>query len=48
MQIVSAAFEGKRLLQRHQAVNAAMAPLMGGIHALSIKKVQTPEQAQQA
>lgn len=47
--VVSPAFEGKRLLDRHKAVNAALAPLMPDIHALSIKKSKTPaEDAAQA
>jgi BolA protein len=42
--IVSPAFAGKRLLERHKMVNAALAPLMGSIHALSIRKAKTPEE----
>ena len=43
--IVSPAFAGKRPLQRHQMVYAALGTRMGGdIHALSIK-AQTPEEA---
>ena len=34
--LVSAAFEGKRLIQRHQLVYAALGELMGRIHALGI------------
>jgi acid stress-induced BolA-like protein IbaG/YrbA len=42
--IVSAAFAGKRPLQRHQMVYAALGQRMGGdIHALSIKAL-TPEE----
>ena len=43
--IVSGAFAGKRLLQRHQLVYAALGALMGGeIHALSIDAL-TPEES---
>jgi acid stress-induced BolA-like protein IbaG/YrbA len=36
--VVAAAFEGRRSLQRHQLVYAALGPLMGReIHALSIQ-----------
>lgn len=36
--LVTQLFEGKSLLQRHQAVNQALAePLKGPIHALSIE-----------
>lgn len=42
--IVCAAFEGKRLLARHQMVNHALGKEMGHeIHALSMKTL-TPEQ----
>ena len=34
--IVSAQFEGRRALQRHQLVYAALGELMGRIHALGI------------
>lgn len=34
--------------ERHKAVNAALAPLMPHIHALSIKKCKTPEEAAKA
>ena len=35
--VVSAAFEGQRLLARHRRVNAALADeLAGGVHALAI------------
>ncbi|PRW21101.1 putative bolA [Chlorella sorokiniana] len=40
--VVSPQFEGKRLLERHKLVNAALAPLMPEIHALSIKKAKSP------
>jgi acid stress-induced BolA-like protein IbaG/YrbA len=43
--VVSSAFAGKRLLQRHQLVYAALGTLMGGeIHALSIDAL-TPDEA---
>ncbi len=43
--IVSSTFAGKRLLQRHQLVYAALGALMGGeIHALSIDAL-TPEES---
>ncbi|MEY4762437.1 MAG: hypothetical protein RLZZ200_2293 [Pseudomonadota bacterium] len=43
--VVSAAFAGKRPLQRHQLVYAALGELMGGeIHALSIDAL-TPAEA---
>jgi acid stress-induced BolA-like protein IbaG/YrbA len=42
--IVSAAFAGKRPLQRHQMVYGALGERMGGeIHALSIRAL-TPEE----
>lgn len=44
VRIVSAEFDGQALLARHRAVNAAVAPLMGSIHALTIKAL-TPAQA---
>lgn len=44
IEIVSEKFEGKRLLERHRIVNAALAEQMKEIHALSIKKAQTPSQ----
>lgn len=34
--LVSAAFDGKRKVARHQAVYAAMGPLMQQIHALAL------------
>ena len=34
--IVSALFEGKRAIQRHQAVYAAMGELMAQVHALAL------------
>lgn len=34
--VVSAAFDGKRLLQRHQLVYAALGDLMAQIHALAL------------
>ncbi|KAJ0236481.1 Protein BOLA2 [Hirschfeldia incana] len=44
VEIVSEQFEGKRLLERHRMVNAALEEEMKEIHALSIKKAQTPQQ----
>ncbi len=41
--IVSAAFEGKGMLQQHQLVYRAIGDKMEDIHALSMKTV-TPEQ----
>ena len=43
--VVSAAFAGKRPLQRHQLVYQALGDLMGGvIHAMSIEAL-TPDEA---
>ncbi|KAL3527970.1 hypothetical protein ACH5RR_012626 [Cinchona calisaya] len=47
VQIVSEQFEGKRLLERHRMVNAALTEEMKEIHALSITKALTPNQWQQ-
>ncbi|XP_029150111.1 uncharacterized protein [Arachis hypogaea] len=47
VEIVSKEFEGKRLLERHQMVNAALEEKMKEIHALSVKKAVTPEQWKQ-
>ncbi|ESQ40919.1 hypothetical protein EUTSA_v10015138mg [Eutrema salsugineum] len=44
VEVVSEQFEGKRLLERHRMVNAALEEEMKEIHALSIKKAQTPHQ----
>ncbi|XP_072971901.1 protein BOLA2 [Typha angustifolia] len=44
IEIVSEKFEGKRLLERHRMVNAALVEEMKQIHALSIKKALTPSQ----
>lgn len=44
VEIVSEQFEGKRLLERHRMVNAALTVEMKDIHALSITKALTPEQ----
>lgn len=45
IRIVSPAFAGKTLIQRHRLVHAAVADLMHrDIHALSIK-AQTPDEA---
>jgi acid stress-induced BolA-like protein IbaG/YrbA len=42
--IVSPAFEGKRLVQRHQLVNQALGTQMGNeIHALSMKTLTPAE-----
>jgi len=43
--VVSASFQGKRPLARHQAVFAALGERMGGeIHALSLRTL-TPDEA---
>lgn len=43
--IVSAQFEGKRMIQRHQLIYATLGALMGReIHALSIQAL-TPDEA---
>ncbi|KAL2342948.1 hypothetical protein Fmac_004233 [Flemingia macrophylla] len=47
VEIVSEQFDGKRLLERHRMVNAALEEEMKEIHALSIKKTLTPEQWKQ-
>ncbi|OAY36035.1 protein BOLA2 [Manihot esculenta] len=47
IEIVSEQFEGKRLLERHRLVNAALEEEMKEIHALSIKKAVTPGQWKQ-
>ncbi|KAH7852083.1 hypothetical protein Vadar_020424 [Vaccinium darrowii] len=47
VEIVSEQFAGKRLLERHRMVNAALAEEMKEIHALSITKAVTPEQWKQ-
>jgi BolA protein len=41
--VVSAKFDGVALIDRHKLVNAALAPFLNQIHALSIK-AWTPEQ----
>lgn len=48
--IVSSAFEGKRLIQRHQAVYATLGNRMktDEVHALSMKTFTPAEWAQQA
>jgi acid stress-induced BolA-like protein IbaG/YrbA len=48
--VVSASFEGKRLIQRHQAVYATMGDRMktDEVHALSIRAFTPAEWAQQA
>ncbi|RYR49193.1 hypothetical protein Ahy_A07g035505 [Arachis hypogaea] len=45
--IVSEEFEGKRILERHRMVNAALEEEMKEIHTLSVKKAVTPEQWKQ-
>ncbi|KAL6784658.1 hypothetical protein ACKKBG_A02685 [Auxenochlorella protothecoides x Auxenochlorella symbiontica] len=45
VQVVAQAFEGKRLLERHKLVNAALKDIMPNIHALSITRAWTPQQA---
>ena len=46
--VISADFEGKRPLQRHQMVYGTLGELMGGeIHALSIQAL-TPEEQSRA
>ncbi|MCO5601538.1 hypothetical protein L7F22_055661 [Adiantum nelumboides] len=47
VEVVSSAFEGTRLLERHRLVNAALAEEMKQIHALSLKKALTPQQWQE-
>ena len=42
--VVSEAFAGKGLLERHRMVYAALGERMGQIHALSIR-ARTPEEA---
>lgn len=44
IEIASAQFEGKRLLERHRLVNTALADELKSIHALSIRKALTPQQ----
>ena len=45
-EVVSAAFTGKRLLERHRMVYAGLGERMGGeIHALALKTL-TPEEQQ--
>lgn len=48
--VVSSSFEGKRLIQRHQAVYATMGDRMktDEVHALSIRAFTPAEWAQQA
>ena len=46
VRIVSPAFADKTLIQRHRLIHAAVADLMRReIHALSINKAQTPNEA---
>ena len=42
--IVSIAFEGKKLIDRHRMVYAALEPLKSSIHALAIR-AQTPAES---
>lgn len=44
VEIATAAFEGKRLLERHRIVNTALTEELKDIHALSISKALTPQQ----
>ncbi|KAJ7528818.1 hypothetical protein O6H91_15G022200 [Diphasiastrum complanatum] len=46
IEIASASFEGKRLLERHRLVNTALTEELKQIHALSISKALTPQQWQ--
>lgn len=47
VRIVSTAFAGKTLIQRHRLIYQAVADLMQGeIHALSITKAGTPDETQ--
>lgn len=43
--VVSEAFQGKRLLERHQLVHKVLEEELKNIHAISITKTLTPEQA---
>lgn len=45
--VVSPQFEGRRLLDRHKLVNAALVDLMPSIHALTIK-AKTPAEHDKA
>lgn len=46
VRIVSTAFAGKTLIQRHRLIYAALVDLMRrDIHALSISKAKTPDEA---
>ncbi|KAL0332712.1 UNVERIFIED_CONTAM: protein BOLA2 [Sesamum calycinum] len=47
IEIATEQFEGKRLLERHRMVNAALVEELKQIHALSITKALTPEQWKQ-
>ena len=45
VRVVSAAFAGKTLIQRHRLIYTALADLMRrDIHALSINKAQAPDE----
>lgn len=43
--VVSKQFQGKAPLARHRLVHGALGDTMANIHALTIKKAHTPEQA---
>lgn len=43
--VVSSQFEGKRLIERHRMINAALSEVMPGIHALTIAKAVPPTRA---
>lgn len=45
LQIVSPAFEGKKLIQRHRAINDVLKDEISQVHAFQIIKCHTPEQA---
>ncbi len=47
VEVVSSAFQGKSLIQRHRMVMAAVKEQMATdeLHALSIKSAKTPEEA---
>ncbi len=48
VEVVSPAFEGKSLIQRHRMVMETVKPQVASdeLHALSIKSAKTPEEAQ--
>lgn len=45
--VVAEAFQGKRLLERHQLVHQVLEEELKSIHAISITKTLTPEQDKQ-